>query len=52
MDRIITELGVITHNYFWVDNLYFRRLLNGNVTEYWNGSNWVKSNFISMSKAA
>lgn len=44
MHSIETELGRITHQYFWQDGVYMRRRLGGIHVERWNGRQWIRSN--------
>jgi len=46
-----TELGRITHDYWYVDTILYRSNLDGSNTQQWTGKAWVPLCF-SYSKAA
>ena len=52
---MMTELGNITHQYWWDDGFYFRTLLNGQVNpiEVWSSLfGWAPSANVTRRKAS
>ena len=45
-----TELGNVTHDYWWRNGCYFRRPIVGGPVETWNGKTWKETQ--TLRKAA
>ena len=46
---IVTELGTVTHHYWYEGKNYYRRPLNGGDEQVWNGAVWVVTGILNAS---
>lgn len=49
MKGILTDLGTITHHYWWENKRYYRRPLAGGNEQVWDGLAWVATNIVTES---
>lgn len=45
----VTELGTITHHYWFEGDDYYRVPLIGGFEQFWNGATWVNTTVLTAS---